>query len=96
MITLLIDAHEKRDVATADVVGAYLLTTMDNFVMVKLTGVSAELMCKVNPTFKSYMVKEKGKNTLYLQLTRALYGCMQSALLWYNTFKSCLEDMRLR
>ena len=39
------------------------------------------------------MVKEKNKNTLYLQLTRALYGCMQSALLWYNTFKSCLENM---
>ena len=93
MIILLIDAHEKRGVATADVVGTYLLATMNDFVIVKIYGESADIICKVNPTYNGYLTKENGKNTLYLQLTRALYGSMQSVLLWYRTFKECLEGM---
>ena len=38
LLSLMIDAFEKRDVATADVVGAYLIANMDDFVLVKLTG----------------------------------------------------------
>ena len=40
MITLLIDAHEQRDVATANVAGAYLLANMNDFVVVKINGTS--------------------------------------------------------
>ena len=57
---------------------------MNDFVLVKING---------NETFKNYVSIEKGKKSLYLQLTKALYGCMQSALLWYETFKDCLEEM---
>ena len=38
LITLLIDALEERDVATADVIGAYLNVYMEDFVIVKLVG----------------------------------------------------------
>ena len=48
MISLMIDAKERWDVATADVVGAYLLADMDEFVLLKLTGQSIEIMCTVN------------------------------------------------
>ena len=36
ILSLMIDAYEKRDVATADVAGAFLKGNMDDFVMVKL------------------------------------------------------------
>ncbi len=36
---------------------------------------------------------ENGKKVLYLQLLKALYGCVQSALLWYNLFTGTLEGM---
>ena len=93
MITLLIDAHEGRDIATADIVGAYLLAKLDDFVIVKITGPTVDIMCQVNEKFKCFITMEKGKKTLYLQLTKALYGCMQSALLWYETFKNRLIKM---
>ena len=93
MISLLIDAHEHRDVATADIVGAYLLADIQDFVLVKITGETVDIMCRVNESFKQYVVMEKGKRTLYLQLTKALYGCMQSALLWYETLKNRLLKM---
>ena len=87
MITLLIDATEQRDVATADIVGAYLLADFEDFVIVKISGDTVDIMCQVNQTFSKYVTIKRKKN-LYLQLTKALYRCIQSALLWYKTFKT--------
>ena len=92
MITILIDAHERWDVATADVVGAYLLASIDDYMIVKISGASTDIMCQVDTKYRDFIVYEKGKPTLYLQLSKALYGCMQSGLLWYQTFKGCLEE----
>ena len=33
------------------------------------------------------------KKVLYLQLIKALYGCIKSALLWYQCFTKCLSKM---
>ena len=81
LTTLAIDAKEKRFVATADVAGAYLQTVMNNFVIVKPTGQSVDIMCNVIPSFATHTTTEKGKIVLYMRLDKALYGCMQSALL---------------
>ena len=50
-------------------------------------------MCDVNPDYSKHVTSERGKKMLYLRLTKALYGCMQSSLLWYKTFKECLEEL---
>ena len=42
MLSLMIDVKERWDVATADVVGAYLLADMDEYVLLKLSGESVE------------------------------------------------------
>ena len=67
---------------------------MDDYTIVKISGSTADIMCKVDSSNKKFTVQEKGKPKLYLQLSKALYGCMQSALLWYHTFKECLERLR--
>ena len=56
IITLLVDANEKRDVATAGIVGAYLLADIDVFLLVKITGKSVDIMCQVNPAFCEVVV----------------------------------------
>jgi len=89
----MIDAKEGRDVATADVEGAYLHADMEDFVILKLAGEAVDIMCQVNPKYKKFVVVEHGKKVLYLQLLKALYGCFQSALLWYELFTSTLVDM---
>ena len=93
MITFLINAHKGRDVATTDMVWAYLLANMDDYTVVKISGTTTDIMCQVNPSYNEYKVMEKGKPTLFLRLSKALYGCMQSAILWYQTFKGCLENL---
>ena len=50
-------------------------------------------MCKVNPEWEKYVTMENGKKKLYLRLNKALYGCIRSAMLWYNLFRETLEEM---
>ena len=51
-----------------------------------------DIMCQANAKYKKFVSYENGKKVLYMKLLKALYGCIQSALLWYKTFKLCLED----
>ena len=93
MMTLLIDAVEERDVGIADVKGAYLLAEMKDLVLLKMVGPSVDILCDVNPEYKRYVTLEKGKKVIYLRLKKALYGCVQSALLWYELYVSKLQEM---
>ena len=96
ILSLLIDARERRDVSTADVVGAYLLALMDDYVLIKLTGTPIDTLCNISQEYVKYITMENGKRVLYLRLKKALYGCMQSVILWYNTFRGRLEEMGFR
>jgi Reverse transcriptase (RNA-dependent DNA polymerase) len=93
MYSILIDAKERRDVATADVVGAYLNADMEDFTLMKLTGEAVNIMVQVNNLYQPFVTTEKGKPVLYLQLKKALYWCVKSALLWYELFANTLKDM---
>ena len=93
LLTIIIEALENRDVATADVVGAYLKAYMDDFVIMKFVGESVRLLCELNPAHIPFVVKENGVDVLYVRLIKALYGCMKSALLWYELFAGTLQEM---
>ncbi|GAX19772.1 hypothetical protein FisN_3Hu001, partial [Fistulifera solaris] len=93
LLSLIVDAHEGRDVAIADVVGAYLKANMKDFTLLKFTGESVDIMCKMNPKYEAFVAVEGGKRVLYVQLLKALYGCVCSALLWYEMFAGALQDM---
>ena len=93
LMSLVIDAIEKRFVANGDVPGAYLQTFMPDFVLVKVTGKSVDVLCETNPQYKEDIVYEYGKAVIYLRLNKALYGCLKSAMLWYNLFSETLEGL---
>ena len=91
-LTLMVDAHEKRDVAVLDVPGAYLHASMKDFVILRLEGNIVDYMVEACPeVYGPFVEIVNGKKVLYLQLLKALYGCVQSALLWYELFSSTLE-----
>ena len=92
-LTMVVDAHENRDVATADVSGAYLNAEMDDLVIIRLTGKTVDLMCRVNPEWEKYVIYEGKTKVLYLRCNRALYGCVKSRILWYELFTSVLVSM---
>jgi hypothetical protein len=95
-ITACIDAHEERDVATVDVPGAFLHTHVDpedDTVHMILQGVLAELMVKVDPKlYRKYVIYDsKGRMILYVEMQKALYGMLKSALLFYKKLVGDLE-----
>ena len=79
-------AHEGRHVATCDIPGAFLHADNPDYVIMRLDGILAELMVKVEPSiYRKYITTNaKGKPILYVQVEKAVYGMMKSALLFYR------------
>ena len=61
MLSILIDVKEGRDVAVADVEGAYLHADMDVFTVMKLVGVDVDIMCRVDKKYEKFVITENGK-----------------------------------
>jgi hypothetical protein len=95
LTSLVIDVFEGRDVGTFDVPGAYLHAEMpkDKRILMVLRGEFVDIMCSVNPNYKQHVKVINGKKVLYLHVLRAIYGCIESALLWYELFSSTLQGM---
>ena len=95
LCSLIIDAHEERDVAIFDVPGAYLHAEVpeDKMIHMKLRDDFVDIMCEVNDKYTPFIHYENGKKVLYLKVLRALYGCIESAMLWYNLFAKSLQTL---
>ena len=81
----MIDVHEERAIQTLDVLGAYLQTPMpeDKNIHMKFEGEFVDILCKSDKSFKQHMTYEGKKKVLYTRVHRAIYGLIESALLWY-------------
>ena len=93
--TFVIDAKEGRMVNTFDVPGAFLQAPMPEGkkVLLKMKGEFVDIMCRVNPEHLPNVRFEGKHKVLYLKVERAIYGCIESALAWYNMFTKILEKM---
>jgi Reverse transcriptase (RNA-dependent DNA polymerase) len=95
-LSVMIDAYERRDVATADVAGAYLHALMKHFISMRFVGWAVDLLCEVNPDYAKYVVTERVNNkdvkVLYVRCNKAIYGCVVSGVLWYELFSTTLEQ----
>jgi len=86
-----IAAQEHRHVATLDIGGAYLNASMkEHEVLMRLEPKLAMLLTKIRPDYKRFLDKD---GTLVVQLDKALYGCVESARLWYDHLRKTLESM---
>ncbi len=86
MITATINAQEQRNVATIDIPGVFLNTYNDKETFMLLKGRLAELMVQVNPNlYLKYFIYDKNNQALlYVKLSKAIYGLLKSALLFYK------------
>lgn len=96
LLTSVIDAHEKRDVATLNIPGAFLHALNNDLdVIMLLEGTLVELMVKVAPhIYRKHVTRGKsGKKLLYVQMHKALYGMLKSALLFYKKLVADLQNI---
>lgn len=88
MIVAAIAAKEGRKVKTVDISGAYLNADMSHAgVIMELDKVLAGLLCSVDSSYSEFL-REDG--TMIVELQKALYGCIESAKLWYDLLSETL------
>jgi hypothetical protein len=93
MLSCVIDAKEGRDVATANVPGAFMQVEMDEVVHVRLEGVMVDLLTELDPKkYEPCVITQNEKKVLYVQLMKALYGTMRAALLFWQKLSLTLTS----
>jgi Reverse transcriptase (RNA-dependent DNA polymerase) len=85
-----IAAHEGRNVVTADITGAYLNADMKKSVYMRLEPKLAETLAALEPSYQEYINTD---GTLVVKLLKALYGCVESARLWYDNISTLLKSI---
>ena len=97
MLKETIDALEGREVEVLEIPGAYLSADMDKKVHIVFIGALAEMMVAADPAlYQSFVSYETGKAVLYVRLHKALYGCLKSALMFYEKLVGDLEAYGFR
>jgi hypothetical protein len=93
-LELLLAAHESREVHVIDIKSAYLNASMSRHnVMVKLEPLLTDIILKREPSFSSG-IDHDGR--LIVKLDKALYGCIQSANLWYQHISETLIKQQFK
>ena len=90
LIIFCIAISEHRIIVTADIVGAYLNALIEKDVYMKFDVYESELLCKMYPEFLQFMNADD--NCLYVKLKKALYGCIESAKLFYLHLRKILIE----
>ena len=85
---LAIAAKERRRASVFDVGSAYLNAEMEGEdVIMELDALLTAILAKIAPEFATFI---DGRGKVCVRLDRALYGCVQSAILWYRKLLSVL------
>jgi hypothetical protein len=88
---------------TCDIPNAFIQAEMpevepgEERVMMKITGVLVDMLVEINPTlYGPHVVYEKRGKVLYVQVLKAIYGMLLSAIIWYRKFHGGLESERFK
>lgn len=82
-------AKEGRKVGTMDVGTAYLNADMKREVLMRIEPKLARVLVGIDPTL--YALEENG--SIIVRLDKALYGCIESAKLWYDNLSATLRRL---
>ena len=88
------DTQEGRAEAVLDAANAILHVHNNDRVVMLLCGKLAEMTVRIDPSiYQGYVTYSKnGVPMLYVCLSKALYGMLRAALLFYKSLRSDLED----
>ena len=90
-IALSIAANERRNISVIDIGGAYLNAKMTGEeVLMEMDPLIASITAQICPEMEHFLDK---RGRMVVRLDRALYGCVQSAKLWFEELTSTLKKM---
>ena len=84
-------AKKERHVMTLDHNAVYLNAAMEgSSVEILISPEVVEILCDIDVAYRKFI---RADNKIAVWLMKALYGCIQSAILWYNELTATLEDI---
>ena len=86
-------ANENRAVATVDFPGAFLNSFMPDDsppIYMRLNRYETKVLTEIDHCYKNFICSN---GTVVVKLKRGLYGCIESARLWYDTLRNDLEQI---
>jgi hypothetical protein len=90
LLILALAIYYKDIIIIGDVEGAYLNALLKRTIYMKFNKFEAEILCKINPYYLQFIDPIDG--CLYVKLDKALYGCIESAKLFYELLKDVMEQ----
>ena len=94
-LSCMIDVKEGRDVATADIPGAFLQTEYNKGdTHVRIDGPMLELLTQIDPSlYRKYIhTYPNGKKVLHAEIKKAMYGTLNASLLFWLKLSATLRD----
>jgi hypothetical protein len=94
LITSMLDAYDGRIVGVYDIPGAFLHANQTDSTYIKTIDETLKFLVEISQdTYKDYVTVEKGKDVPYHVLQKSLYGCVKSALLfWEDSWSIALRQ----
>jgi hypothetical protein len=99
ILTAIVDAKEKRDVATVDLPNAFCQTVItdadaEHRIIVRLRGALVDMLVDIAPKVYSPYVttNKKGEKILLVRCMNALYGSMVASLMFYKKLVKALKS----
>ena len=90
------DITEGQKDVTCNILGAFLQANWleDNNCYSKFEGLMVKMICKIDSSYEKYVLTNKttGKKRLYGKLTKAVYGMLLGAILFYQKLSDQLYE----
>lgn len=90
MTVFAVAAHENRKGSVMDIGGAFLNATMGKVIVhMRLDPTMSAMLGELDGMYGAYT---DDRGCTVVRLEKALYGCVESAALWYNNLSASLTD----
>ena len=92
-LTTVIDAWENHKVGVLNVPVVFMQVDMDELVHVQFEGEMVDKLLEIeNDLYASYVSVENGKEVMYVELLKALYGTLRAAQLFWEKLQAKLVN----
>jgi hypothetical protein len=94
MASCLMDVIDDRKVVTCDIPGAFLHADWpaDQDCYLKFENVMVDMICQIDPKYKSNVIYREKKKLIFARLNKAVYGTLLGAILFYQKLSKQLTD----
>ena len=100
LMTTVVDAKQKGGVMTADIPNTFVQTNIGERergqrIIMKIRGPLVDILVEMAPeVYADYVIIDyNGNKIMYVQMVKALYGVLQSSLLYYKQFRTDMESI---